>query len=152
MDNLRHSGRAERDDDGLKSELVWTRSSKDAVAVFDDARCHFLVLSARDEERPVNEFAQRRANCDRSRSPAASRARPTRSSVLQAHLQLLEAERRIALSGALADDVEYMADLVDELDETLAAYTVAAVVELALDRRAADGAEALLPFHRPAAH
>ncbi len=50
---------------------------------------------------------------------------------IQAHLRSLEAERVLATLEGLASDPAYMADLADEIETARAAYTVAAVIEIA---------------------
>jgi hypothetical protein len=56
------------------------------------------------------------------------------SSQLKAHLRLLEIEQQQALASSLAHDTHYMADLRDELDATLTAFTTARVIEIARRR------------------
>ena len=50
---------------------------------------------------------------------------------LQIRLRVLRAERLLAASEGLAADAAYMADLDDEIAEVSAAYTWAAVTEIA---------------------
>ena len=50
---------------------------------------------------------------------------------LQIRLRVLRAERLLAASEGLAADAAYMADLDDEIAEVSAAYTGAAVTEIA---------------------
>jgi hypothetical protein len=53
---------------------------------------------------------------------------------LKRHLDLLYEELRLARENGLVRDPRYMADLGDELEDTLHAYTVARVVEIASER------------------
>jgi hypothetical protein len=55
---------------------------------------------------------------------------------LQLRLKALHAERVLAIQHGLADDGAYMADLDDEIAEVGAAYTGAAVTEIAMLRAA----------------
>jgi hypothetical protein len=50
---------------------------------------------------------------------------------IQDHLQQLQAERALALSEGLEDNVAYMADLEDEIAAARSAYVGAAVTEIA---------------------
>ena len=52
---------------------------------------------------------------------------PLSAAQLTRHLQLLKAERRVALATPLADDAHYMTDLDDEITATRRARTTAAV-------------------------
>ena len=58
---------------------------------------------------------------------------------LRTHLLALEAERSAALAWGLADLPAYRDDLQDEIDITRAAYTTAAVTEIASLRSALSG-------------
>jgi hypothetical protein len=62
------------------------------------------------------------------RDPTLSRAN------LAEHLRLLRAERGLALTCALADDAQYMEDLEDELEATIAGLVSSCVIELARAR------------------
>jgi hypothetical protein len=53
------------------------------------------------------------------------------TSDLREHLRLLRTEQRLALATPLARNEPYMADLQDELDATVAAYTMLAVIHIA---------------------
>ena len=53
---------------------------------------------------------------------------------VQEHLQLLLAERALAVIEGLSENAAYMADLEDEISQTRSAYVGSAVTEIATFR------------------